>query len=37
MSELKSVLIRSRATMIEDALGAITLFGLLAVGLHIAF
>ncbi len=37
MAELTQTLIRARATMVEDALGAATLFGLLAVFLHLTF
>jgi hypothetical protein len=37
MAELKETLLRARFTMIEDALGAATLFGLLAVFLHLTF
>jgi hypothetical protein len=37
MAELKETLLRARSTMIEDALGAAMLFGLLAAFLHLTF
>jgi hypothetical protein len=37
MAELKESFLRARSTMIEDALGAAMLFGLLAAFLHLTF
>lgn len=36
LTELKEIVLRSRATLIEDALGMVTLFSLLIVGLYIS-
>lgn len=35
-TELKDVVVRSRATLIEDAVGMVTLFSLLIAGLYIS-
>jgi hypothetical protein len=37
MAELKETFLRARSTMIEDAFGAVALFGLLAAFLHLTF
>jgi hypothetical protein len=37
MAELKESFLRARSTMVEDALGAAMLFGLLAAFLHLTF
>ena len=34
LTELKEIVLRSRATLIEDALGMVTLFSLLVAGLY---
>lgn len=35
LTELKDILSRSRATLIEDAVGVVVLFSALIVGLHL--
>ncbi|WP_268902862.1 hypothetical protein [Paragemmobacter aquarius] len=35
-TELKEIVVRSRATLIEDAVGMVTLFSLLIAGLYIS-
>lgn len=35
-TELKDIVIRSRATLVEDAIGMVTLFSLLVAGLYIS-
>ncbi len=35
-TELKEIVIRSRATLIEDAVGMVSLFGLLVAGLYLS-
>jgi hypothetical protein len=36
LTELKEVITRSRAMLIEDMAGVLTLFGLLVLGLHLS-
>lgn len=36
LTELKEIVARSRATLIEDMLGAVTLFSLLIAGLYMS-
>ncbi len=36
LTELKEIVLRSRATLIEDALGMVTLFSLLVAGLYLS-
>lgn len=36
LTEMKEVLYRSRAVLIEDLIGVATLFGLLIAGLHLS-
>lgn len=36
LNELKDIVIRSRGTLIEDALGTVTLFTLLIAGLYLS-
>jgi hypothetical protein len=36
LTEVKDILIRSRATIVEDSLGVLALFTLLLIGLHIS-
>lgn len=36
LAELKEVVVRSRAVLIEDMVGVVTLFGLLILGLHLS-
>lgn len=36
LTEIKDVITRSRAMLIEDMVGVVTLFGLLILGLHLS-